>query len=224
MPMDRSLYPANWDELAYAIKESVNWCCEACGRPCRRPDETREAAIFRLTLTEHPTVSELWEPNGADSAVSKLGRFKLTVAHLDHVPQNCDLANLKALCAPCHGTYDLKQMGRKRVLKAERAGQLRMDDLLNGAQLALLPELVVYQRVDLRSGGKRTMVRKPLDVVESRWQYRAPGNASGWIEERTGNKKRANPSVSYYYRWDSPKGRVSEYIRASQVARVALNC
>ena len=221
MPMDRSLYPANWDELAYAIKESVNWCCEACGRPCRRPDETREAAIFRLTLTEHPTVSELWEPNGADSAVSKLGRFKLTVAHLDHVPQNCDLANLKALCAPCHGTYDLKQMGRKRVLKAERAGQLRMDDLLNGAQLALLPELVVYQRVDLRSGGKRTMVRKPLDVVESRWQYRAPGNASGWIEERTGNKKRANPSVSYYYRWDSPKGRVSEYIRASQVARVA---
>ena len=28
-------------------------------------------------------------------------------------------------------------------------------------------------------------------------------------------------SVSHYYRWDSHKGRVSEYIRASQVMRVA---
>ena len=221
MPMDRSLYPANWDELAYAIKESVNWCCEACGRPCRRPDETREAAIFRLTLTEHPTVAELWEPSGAGAAVSRLGRFKLTVAHLDHVPQNCDRTNLKALCAPCHGTYDLKQMGRKRVLKAERNGQLRIEDALNGAQLAFLPEVVVYQRVDLRSGGKRTMVRKALDAVGSNRKHRAPGNAAGGIEERTGIRKRANPSVSYYYRWDSHKGRVSEYIRASQVTRVA---
>ena len=96
-----------------------------------------------------------------------------------------------------------------------------MDDLLNGAQLALLPEPIVYQRLDPRSGGRRTVVRKPLDAVGSKRKHRAPGNASGWIEERTGNKKRANPSVSYYYRWDSHKGRVSEYIRASQVARVA---
>ena len=145
----------------------------------------------------------------------------LTVAHLDHVPNNCDRNNLKALCAPCHGTYDLKQMGRKRVLKAERAGQLRIDDALNGMQLALLPEPVVYQRVDLRSGGRRTVVRKPLDAVRSRRKHRAPGNASGWIEPRTGNKNRKNPSVSYIYKWDSPKGRVSEYIRASQVMRVA---
>ena len=221
MPMDRSLYPDNWDELALAIKTEANWCCTECGRPCRRPGETREAAIFRLTLTEHPTVAELWEPSGADAVVSKLGRFTLTVAHLDHQPQNCDLNNLKALCAPCHGTYDLKQMGRKRVLKAERNGQLRTDDILNGGQLALLSEPVVYQRVDLRSGGKRTMVRKPLDGVGNKRKHRAPGNASGWIEERIGNRKRANPSVSYYYRWDSPKGRVSEYIRTSQVTRVA---
>ena len=27
--------------------------------------------------------------------------------------------------------------------------------------------------------------------------------------------------MSYYYRWDSHKGRVSEYIRANQVTRVA---
>ena len=210
MPMDRSLYPDNWDELAYAIKDEVNWCCEACGRPCRRPDEPREAAIFRLTLTEHPTVSELWEPSGAGPAVSRLGRFKLTVAHLDHVPQNCDRANLKALCAPCHGTYDLKQMGRKRVLKAERAGQLRMDTSTE-TQLSTLSEVAAYEVRAVCSGGKNDAIRR----------HRDKGRASGWIEERTGNRGRKQPSVSYYYRWDSHKGRVSEYIRASQVMRVA---
>ncbi|MBE9067903.1 HNH endonuclease [Leptolyngbya cf. ectocarpi LEGE 11479] len=129
MPMDRSLYPDNWDEIALAIKESVNWCCEACGRPCRRPDETREAAIFRLTLSDHWTVPELWEANDPEPSISRLGRFKLTVAHLNHIPGDCDLSNLRAWCAPCHCRYDLKQMGQKRVLKAERHGQLRLEGL-----------------------------------------------------------------------------------------------
>ncbi|NEP59023.1 MAG: hypothetical protein F6K31_18705 [Symploca sp. SIO2G7] len=221
MPMIRDLYPANWDEIALQIKTEANWCCAECGRPCRQPGESPEDAIARIERSNHPKVSELWDVVEDAEPVARLGRFKLTVAHLDHEPGNCDRNNLKALCAPCHGTYDLKQMGRKRVLKAERAGQLRIDDALNGMQLALLPEPVVYQRVDLRSGGKRTMVRKPMDAVESRRKHRDKGNASGWIEERTGNRKRANPSVSYYYRWDSHKGRVSEYIRASQVTRVA---
>ncbi|MEA5467020.1 HNH endonuclease signature motif containing protein [Leptothoe sp. PORK10 BA2] len=217
MPMDRSLYPANWDELALQIKTEANWCCTDCGRPCRQPGEALSALYERLPDSWKPL---WWEADG-DVRAPRPGRFKLTVAHLDHVPQNNQPSNLRALCAPCHGTYDLKQMGRKRVLKAERNGQLRTDDILNGAQLALLPEVAVYQRVDPRSGGRRTIVRKPLDGSGSQWRYRAPGNASGWIEERMGNRGRANPSISHYYRWDSHKGRVSEYIRASQVTRVA---
>ncbi|MEN8444083.1 MAG: hypothetical protein ABG776_03610 [Cyanobacteria bacterium J06555_13] len=216
MPMDRRLYPANWDELALQIKTEANWCCTDCGRPCRQPGEAVNALYERLPDSWKP----LWWEAVGDVREPRPGRFQLTVAHLDHVPQNCDRNNLKALCAPCHGTYDLKQMGRKRVLKAERNGQLRTDDVLNGAQLALLTEPVVYQRVDPRSGGRRVMVRKSLDLEGSKRKHRSPGNASGWIEERMGNRKRANPSVSYYYRWDSHKGRVSEYIRASQVTRV----
>ncbi|MEM8611176.1 MAG: hypothetical protein AAGF93_04080 [Cyanobacteria bacterium P01_H01_bin.105] len=220
MPMDRSLYPENWDELALAIKTEANWRCTECGRPCRHPGESPEDAIVRIERSNHPKVSELWDVVEDAEPVARLGRFKLTVAHLDHEPGNCDRNNLKSLCAPCHGTYDLKQMGRKRVLKAERNGQLRTDDILNGAQLALLPEQVVYQRVDPRSGGRRTMVHKPLDAEGIKRKHREKGNASGWIEERIGNRGRKQPSVSYYYRWDSHKGRVSEYIRASQVTRV----
>jgi hypothetical protein len=53
-------------------------------------------------------------------------RFLLTVAHLNHIPADCGRDNLKALCSPCHCRYDLKQMGRKRWLKRERHGQLRL--------------------------------------------------------------------------------------------------
>ncbi|NEP56250.1 MAG: HNH endonuclease [Symploca sp. SIO2G7] len=219
MPMDRSLYPDNWDELALQIKTEANWCCSECGRPCRQPGESFDAFLRRCWSPSLEMQYPSYEMDG-DQRVSKAGRFTLTVAHVDHRPENCHPDNLKALCAPCHCRYDLTQMGRKRVLKAERAGQLRLEDTLNGKQLALISAPVVYQRVDPRSGGRRTVVRKPLDADGSRWTYRRPGNASGWIEQRVGNKKRANPSVSYYYRWDSHKGRVSEYIRASQVTRV----
>ena len=30
----------------------------------------------------------------------------LTIAHLDHCPENAALANLRALCQRCHLTYD----------------------------------------------------------------------------------------------------------------------
>ena len=31
----------------------------------------------------------------------------LTIAHLDHTPENCDYNNLRALCQKCHNTYDM---------------------------------------------------------------------------------------------------------------------
>lgn len=46
------------------------------------------------------------------------------------------------------------------------------------------------------------------------------GEASGWIEERTGNKKRKNPSVSHYYCWDDADGRHRKYIPAKKLWRV----
>ena len=37
MPIDLSLYPKNWNQIALSIKQSANWRCEECGRPCRPP-------------------------------------------------------------------------------------------------------------------------------------------------------------------------------------------
>ena len=133
MPMDRSLYPEDWEAIALAIKEESNWTCEECGRPCRQPGESRPALCTRIE-TEHPKwAGDLYELGEDEEsmliAIPKLTRFTLTVAHLDHVPENCDRSNLRALCAPCHCRYDLKAMATKKRLKAERLGQLTIKEL-----------------------------------------------------------------------------------------------
>lgn len=121
--MDRKLYPPNWDAIASGIKAEVNWCCEFCGRACLRPGESVEAFCDRIRTTdldECPVVADF---------MAYPRRWLITVAHLDHVPGNCDRSNLKALCNPCHCRYDLQQMSRKQLLKRERAGQLRIEGL-----------------------------------------------------------------------------------------------
>ncbi|HEY9661592.1 MAG TPA: hypothetical protein V6C65_24305 [Allocoleopsis sp.] len=46
------------------------------------------------------------------------------------------------------------------------------------------------------------------------------GKASGWIEERIGNKQRRNPSISYYYCWEIDGVRDKCYIPAGKLWRV----
>lgn len=121
MPMDRKLYPPDWKAIAYRIKTEVNWCCESCGRACLQPGESSAAFTQRICTTDNPDTC----PAVAEFRAYPR-RFLLTVAHLNHVPADCERDNLKALCAPCHCRYDLKQMGRKRLLKRERHGQLRL--------------------------------------------------------------------------------------------------
>jgi len=135
MPMDRRLYPPNWEAIARQIKDEVGWRCEGCGRLCIRPGEDPLAFMERIRtgrISECPVVQEFLE---------KPRRFLLTVAHLDHVPQNSDRRNLKAWCAPCHCRYDLSQMARKQYLKRERQGQLNLftPEHFSGGNRCILP-------------------------------------------------------------------------------------
>lgn len=38
----------------------------------------------------------------------------LTIAHLDHTPENCDYSNLRALCQRCHNRYDAPHRAETR--------------------------------------------------------------------------------------------------------------
>jgi hypothetical protein len=132
MPMDRTLYPDDWDAIAFRLKTAANWTCQQCDRPCRQPGETVDELATRLAEldpNEITWLADLYIGTDVDNRVAKPQRFTLTVAHLDHVPANCDRTNLKAWCAPCHCRYDLKAMALKRRLKQERLGQMRLEGL-----------------------------------------------------------------------------------------------
>ncbi len=88
----RWLYPANWDELAWACKEQAGWRCEHCG-----------------------------VAHGSDVVSERLGvvyTVYLAAAHLDHDPWNPS-PRLAALCPSCHGRYDWSWQERLRWLELE---------------------------------------------------------------------------------------------------------
>lgn len=90
MPMQRHLYPANWNAIALEVKTDADWQCQQCGKECRRANESLTDFITRV-----------------GAAADKPRRFTLTVAHFpDMNPANVSKGNLLALCAPCHLRLD----------------------------------------------------------------------------------------------------------------------
>lgn len=53
-------------------------------------------------------------------------RVVLTVAHLDHQPENCADDNLKAMCQRCHLAYDADHHRRTRLatMRCKRTAEL----------------------------------------------------------------------------------------------------
>ena len=98
MPMDKKRYPTDWDEIARRVKDEADWRCEECGKQCRRPGEP-----------------------------FKGHRFTLTVAHLNHTPEDCRRENLRALCAPCHLRYDAQHHAETRRHKRTKQTRLELD-------------------------------------------------------------------------------------------------
>ncbi len=89
-PWDRSLYPDNWAEITLSIRERAGGRCECQG----------ECGL-------HTTTGRCVERNREPAQFAN-GRVVLSVAHLDHDPQNSDPANLRAMCARCHLRYDVE--------------------------------------------------------------------------------------------------------------------
>lgn len=93
-PENRARYPRDWKVISLQVREAAGWRCE--GSPAY-PD-------CRAANGEpHPSTGS---------------KVVLTVAHLDHQPDNCARENLKAWCQRCHNTYD---MAARRAGIAERA-------------------------------------------------------------------------------------------------------
>jgi hypothetical protein len=110
-PENKHRYPKNWPEISFEIRtiRAAGRCeCQGeCGRGThegRCPNRNGQPAY------------------GTGSTVV------LTTAHLDHTPENCDPANLRAMCNGCHLHYDRdhhrETAAATRRAAIEDAGQL----------------------------------------------------------------------------------------------------
>lgn len=89
-------YPSDWRKIRLSILARAENRCEQCGVPnyAWRNNATRQ-------WTRDAGLVEAWGMDG-----DRVTRIVLTVAHLDHMPEHNDPANLAALCQRCHLAYD----------------------------------------------------------------------------------------------------------------------
>lgn len=88
-PENRRRYPGDWVEISFRIRfERAKGQCECDGR-CGRETHGERCPNTHL-----------------DPAYGTGSKVILTVAHLDHMPENCADENLMAMCQGCHLHYD----------------------------------------------------------------------------------------------------------------------
>lgn len=83
-PDNKRRYPPDWAAISLWVRWMAGWRCEFCG-------------------------AANWRPNPRTGS-----RVVLTVAHMDHQPENCAHSNLRALCQRCHLRYDSRHHANSR--------------------------------------------------------------------------------------------------------------
>lgn len=95
-PENRARYPKDWPEISKRIRFGrAGGKCEWCGAEHGKP---------------HPETGS---------------KVVLTVAHLDHSPENCEESNLAALCQKCHNSYDMDSR-RRGIFERKTVRQFRI--------------------------------------------------------------------------------------------------
>ena len=110
-PENRGRYPANWSEIVEQVRARSGDRCE--GSPAFPDCRVANGSVgYRadgqwVHLGDSPDEAGLAADAAADDGFAVV-RIVLTTGHLDHTPENCDLANLRHWCQRCHLFYDRK--------------------------------------------------------------------------------------------------------------------
>lgn len=139
---NRIRYPDDWPQISAKVRldagNMCEWCGVANGRMIQRGTDRDGVPLYRYAdQTAHEdgydAVTGRRVPDTGEDTCDWRAPVKviLTVAHLDHKPENCDRENLRALCQRCHNAYDAPMRARgiaerKRAKRA--AGDLFGDD------------------------------------------------------------------------------------------------
>ncbi|WP_341909620.1 hypothetical protein [Ferrovibrio terrae] len=133
-PENRSRYPADWPQIAQAIKDGARWRCQKCGVKHaalggRDADGLWYSAGSIDCSGRMPARgTEAWcYRDGHRPMHLRIVQIIITVAHLDHQPENCDPENLRAWCQRCHNLYD--QAHRRRNAAATIRSRKAAGDL-----------------------------------------------------------------------------------------------
>lgn len=132
-PENAARYPADWPAISLRIRQRDNWCCKWCGVDNgtlggRGPD----GVFHRAHATEEALYGLRWPKEGEEWWCGtprrwlRIVRIVLTVAHLDHTPENCADDNLVALCQRCHNVYDMPHR-RAGIFERAREGAVVRD-------------------------------------------------------------------------------------------------
>ncbi len=141
-PENKARYPENWKQIREAILERANNCCEQCKvpngwriargvGPFAGTYQVEDANVYCAETGEYIARVRM-----SEYQVKTMVTIVLTIAHLDHIPENCDgmdkggpvlpieQSNLRALCQMHHLRHDAKH-------HAETARQTRRAALNN---------------------------------------------------------------------------------------------
>lgn len=99
-PENRHRYPKNWKEIREKILDRANHKCEQCGIANHSLGYRVEGKFFPFNYQMMEAHEKVYGKK------FKLFKVVLTIAHLDHKPENCDHENLRAWCQACHNRYD----------------------------------------------------------------------------------------------------------------------
>ncbi|HSN20087.1 MAG TPA: hypothetical protein VLS49_05385 [Usitatibacter sp.] len=119
---NKKRYPKDWPAISQRIRARAGNVCERC----KAPNDTvifRGDGLYILPNGEtrdDVTGEYLTMTRGSELPSGRFVRVVLTVAHLDHTPENCADENLRALCQACHNRYDapMRAAGRKERREA----------------------------------------------------------------------------------------------------------
>lgn len=142
-PENAHRYPADWAQIRELVLRRARHHCENCGVENHAIGGRIRSGRWlpalplgeKLLRLEWPCPgSYAWCRDAELTEQLRIIRIVLTIAHLDHMPENCSLDNLRALCQRCHLAYD--HLHHQQTAYATRRRDLALGDLFDAEHFA----------------------------------------------------------------------------------------
>jgi hypothetical protein len=107
-PENKARYPKDWPQIRERIRARSGNRCEClgeCGLRHVAGDKGNQLDLPPSLWTDAAPGMRCTAVNGEPHPATK-SKVVLTVAHLNHVPEDCDDQNLRHFCQRCNNRYD----------------------------------------------------------------------------------------------------------------------